>query len=45
MRLDRQIHATSLENRQDGNQPIQIALDHHSNHTLTAQPASQQRPS
>ena len=45
MRLDRQIHATSLEDRQDGDQPIQIALGHDSHHIFTAQPASQQRPS
>ena len=45
MRLNRQIHPTGLEDRQNSDQPIQIALDHHSHHTLTAQPASQQRPS
>ena len=45
MRLNRQIHPTSLENRKDGGQPIQIALRHHRHHTLTAQPPRQQRPS
>ena len=45
MRLDRQIHPTRLENRKNSGQPIQIALGHHRHHTLTAQPARQQRPS
>ena len=38
MRLDRQIHPARLEDRQDGRQPIQIALRHHRHHGLAAQP-------
>ena len=30
------VHTTSLEDRKNGSQPIQIALGHHRHHTLTA---------
>ena len=35
----------ALKTAKNSSQPIQIALDHHRHHTLTAQPARQQRPS
>ena len=35
MRLDRQIDATGLEDREDGGQPIQIALGDHRHNTFT----------
>ena len=34
MRLDRQIHATGLEDREHSGQPIQVALGHHRHHSL-----------
>ena len=37
-RLDRQIRATGLEDRDDGGHPVQVPLGHHRDHALAAQP-------
>ena len=42
MRLDRQVHATGLEDREDGGHPVQVALGHHRDDAFAAQPARQQ---
>ena len=39
-----QVHATGLEHREDSGHPVQVALGHHRDDTLAAQPARQQRP-
>jgi hypothetical protein len=41
--LDRQVHATGLENREDGYHPVQIALRHHRHDVFSAQPLRQHR--
>ena len=42
MRLDGQVHATGLEDREDGGHPVQVALGHHRYDTFAAQPPRQQ---
>ena len=44
MRLDGQVHAARLEDRQDGGHPAQVALGHHRDHAFAAQPPRQQGP-
>jgi hypothetical protein len=42
MRLDGQVHAAGLEHREDRGHPVQVALGHHRDDMLAAQPARQQ---
>ena len=42
--IDRQVHATCLEDREHGRHPVEVALGRHRDHSLAAQPAGQQRP-
>ena len=43
VRLDGQVDAAGLEDREDRRHPVQVALGHHRDHALAAQPARQQR--
>ena len=40
--LDGEVHATGLEDREDGGHPVEVALGHHRDDTFAAQPPRQQ---
>src|SRR5437879_13505517 len=42
MRLDGEVRATGLEDREDSGHPVQVALGHHSDNAFAAQPPRQQ---
>ncbi len=42
MRLDRQVCAAGLEDREDGGEPVEVALRHHGDDAFAAQPVRQQ---